>query len=730
MRTHRTLVRLVVALAPILFAGTRGEAGEDPSIDPRARILAIELRRGPVASLDPWLASTADPSLRRRAIRALGRIGSDAAPRLRALLEGDEEPERVLALWAAGIVQSVDLAPSVRAHASSPDPVLRAAAAAALGWCNDRGVLDDLGPLLLDADPRVRAAALTGLARGGDEGALERVVSCIDDDAAEVRAAAWHAAWRLASRRAEAIRASGSRWAGAEAFVGRLVREHGADAARRVDLVRVIAPLLSPSARLADPDDDARLGHLLAPRAGDPRGDQEVLSRIVASRSGETVDGLLERYLTDTNLVTRDQAIDVLAASAALERDALVRSALRRETDARLADRLRRIEPRRASRSWIWDERFAGSDEVEDAALREGTALRLEWPSDDLGPPPSSWSIDAAERGLHEDATWMAVFDEASRRAARGGDDDVGKAREAWLASFLGSAALLERRPYVLAFALGTVEAIYGDEVDAAAHALAVDLAAQEVPHDEVERGLVGALAARSAATKDEAREAFLRHLERLASSARSAFARAAARDALARAGRQDLPRGGAANDWRGLPRPEEPLAAWGVASEGGPLDESEILRIAGWIVHAQPRVVIETTVGPIALELDAEAAPVHAVALVLAAHGGLYTGSRWHRLVPGFVIQGGDPHGHGAGNAGYTIPDEVSPQAFARGVLGMPKSVKDDGGCQLFLMLGDYAPLDERYTAYGRVVGSMAAVDALRIGDRIVGCRLEVEDR
>jgi cyclophilin family peptidyl-prolyl cis-trans isomerase len=59
-----------------------------------------------------------------------------------------------------------------------------------------------------------------------------------------------------------------------------------------------------------------------------------------------------------------------------------------------------------------------------------------------------------------------------------------------------------------------------------------------------------------------------------------------------------------------------------------------------------------------------------------------------------------------------------------------MPKSVKDDGGCQLFIMHSAYHPLDERYTCYGRVVRGMSAVDAIRVGDRIRSARIVYGDR
>ncbi|TVL96741.1 MAG: peptidylprolyl isomerase, partial [Candidatus Brocadia sp. WS118] len=118
-------------------------------------------------------------------------------------------------------------------------------------------------------------------------------------------------------------------------------------------------------------------------------------------------------------------------------------------------------------------------------------------------------------------------------------------------------------------------------------------------------------------------------------------------------------------------------------------------------------------------------AAPVHSVALLLAAQAGIYDGTRWHRVVANFVIQGGDPHGHGAGDAGYSLPDEITTLRFVRGALGMPKGPKDTGGCQVFVMHSAYRPLDGRYTCYGRVVAGLEAVDRIRVGDRILRARI-----
>jgi peptidyl-prolyl cis-trans isomerase B (cyclophilin B) len=184
----------------------------------------------------------------------------------------------------------------------------------------------------------------------------------------------------------------------------------------------------------------------------------------------------------------------------------------------------------------------------------------------------------------------------------------------------------------------------------------------------------------------------------------------------------------GAQNDWEGLPRPKAPLLGVELGGTGPRLTEGEILRLADAIREQRVRVVLATTAGAFTVEVDAEAAPADAVGFVLAAHGGTYDGTRWHRVVPNFVIQGGDPYGHGGGACGYAMPDEITDHRFVRGALGMPKDApRDTGGCQLFFMHTAYRPLDGRYSCYGRVVAGMDAVDKIRVGDRIVSTRLAV---
>jgi cyclophilin family peptidyl-prolyl cis-trans isomerase len=253
-----------------------------------------------------------------------------------------------------------------------------------------------------------------------------------------------------------------------------------------------------------------------------------------------------------------------------------------------------------------------------------------------------------------------------------------------------------------------------------------VALGHAEVP--DVAQELAQALAALAAleGTAPETKVRVIEALRRLLAHP-SAFARRAVREALRSLGVEDVPDEGTddANAWRGLPRPRGPVLGLELEGESPWLGPSEILRLADRIREERPRILFQTTAGAFTVELEPDAAPVHSVSLLLAAQAGLYDGTRWHRVVPSFVIQGGDPHGHGAGGGGWTVPDEITGLSFVRGALGMPKSVKDDGGCQVFVMHTDYRPLDGRYTCYGRVVSGMETVDLIRVGDRILGTRL-----
>src|SRR5690606_4759711 len=116
------------------------------------------------------------------------------------------------------------------------------------------------------------------------------------------------------------------------------------------------------------------------------------------------------------------------------------------------------------------------------------------------------------------------------------------------------------------------------------------------------------------------------------------------------------------------------------------------------------PRAFIETRRGIIEVQLDLMAAPLTVATFVEQVRSGFFNGLRIHRLVPGFVIQTGDPRGDGMGGPGYTRRDERSPEPFLRGSIGMARAGFETGGSQWFITTAPQPHLDTQYTNFGRV--------------------------
>lgn len=127
---------------------------------------------------------------------------------------------------------------------------------------------------------------------------------------------------------------------------------------------------------------------------------------------------------------------------------------------------------------------------------------------------------------------------------------------------------------------------------------------------------------------------------------------------------------------------------------------------------------VVETTKGTFTFALLSEVAPYTCQSFVNLAQSGYFNGLSFHRVVPDFVIQGGDPHGDGWGGPGYAIRDELSPEPYTRGAVGMALGGPDTGGSQWFVMHGYQPHLDTRYPVWGRIVSGQEVVDAIQVGD------------
>ncbi len=132
------------------------------------------------------------------------------------------------------------------------------------------------------------------------------------------------------------------------------------------------------------------------------------------------------------------------------------------------------------------------------------------------------------------------------------------------------------------------------------------------------------------------------------------------------------------------------------------------------------PQVTIETDRGNLVVQLYATEAPLTVAAFLSLVERRYFDGSRWHRVVPDFVAQDGDPRGDGWGGPGFALRDEVNPIRYEVGTMGMALSGPDTGGSQFFITHSAQPHLDGTYTVFGRVVQGLDVLAAITQGDRI----------
>ena len=123
----------------------------------------------------------------------------------------------------------------------------------------------------------------------------------------------------------------------------------------------------------------------------------------------------------------------------------------------------------------------------------------------------------------------------------------------------------------------------------------------------------------------------------------------------------------------------------------------------------------MDTTMGKIIIELYPKIAPGHVNSFVFLARQGYYDGVIFHRVIKGFMLQGGDPTGTGMGGPGYKLKAEFNDMKHTRGILSAARSQDpDSAGSQFFLMHADYPSLDGKYTGYGKIIEGMDTVDKI----------------
>jgi peptidyl-prolyl cis-trans isomerase B (cyclophilin B) len=158
-------------------------------------------------------------------------------------------------------------------------------------------------------------------------------------------------------------------------------------------------------------------------------------------------------------------------------------------------------------------------------------------------------------------------------------------------------------------------------------------------------------------------------------------------------------------------------------------LEALVLLVLVGLAVHAEtakaaePKAIIDTKFGTIEITFFPDKAPKHVENFVKLAQSGFYNGTIFHRVIPGFMIQGGDPHTkdkentaqYGTGGPGYRVQAEFNDRLHVRGIVSMARSQDaDSAGSQFFIMVADAPSLNGKYTVFGQVIKGMDVVDKI----------------
>ena len=165
---------------------------------------------------------------------------------------------------------------------------------------------------------------------------------------------------------------------------------------------------------------------------------------------------------------------------------------------------------------------------------------------------------------------------------------------------------------------------------------------------------------------------------------------------------------------------------AWGsatpIATGRTPADYRDVARrwLAPALAGTNPHVFLETDRGTLDIEVLPAEAPMTAAAFLVLVERRFFDGMRWHRVVPNFVVQDGDPRGDGWGGPGFVLRDEINPVRYETGTVGIALSGPDTGGSQYFITHSAQPHLDGTYTIFGRVTGASGILDAIGQGDRI----------
>ena len=167
------------------------------------------------------------------------------------------------------------------------------------------------------------------------------------------------------------------------------------------------------------------------------------------------------------------------------------------------------------------------------------------------------------------------------------------------------------------------------------------------------------------------------------------------------------------------------------VASFGAMLGLVLCLGGRGLAADLENTLYLDVPAGRVVIEMRPDLAPIHVAHIKELVRRGFYDGTPFHRVIDGFMVQGGDPTGTGSGGSGHPIKAEFSSEHHARGVVSMARtSDPNSADSQFFIMLADNPGLDGQYTIWGKVVSGMDHVDAIKKGDSAANGMVRNPDR
>lgn len=697
MRTAALLASLALACSQSGDGARMADAAPNTSAI-RAELVRWEALRDGVRL--EALARHGDVAVRRRALLALGRVGG---------------------ALAAG---------ALRRALADPHEEVRTEAARGLGLLGDdaTGALAQAYP---KATPRARPIVLESLGRAGGDAALPVLSEALDDKEALTRASA-----------ARALGALGYRKKAIGPEVRAKLLAHAGDAEAQVRYAVTYALLReTPSPR------DAAVEAVLVRLAMDQDPEVRALAIRALSARGVPKDDVFRHALDDGDWRVRVQAVRALSGEPGTPRfrevlaDWLTREwSGVAELEARLLgpgvhpilEGLERLGPyaKEAPIQRLATALFLSTD------VRESTERQRYTPT-------VLHTIDAVNCGAA--ALWVRGGGAIAKLLSCGEDSGAGwppfKRREL-LAQVVGEGAggTLDARVALLRTLAQDPDArVRAAAISAAgtlADARAAKLLAQalgdanvalagsaaEALAQAVEKGTFTDQATLDAlvlrAEKDDTADvelrltwlAALRAAKVPAAQGLCARAHADAHPALREEGRACLLALTGTDPGSGPPAPSPPLPPF---APGAPSAEPVVLAVA-------------TSKGHFVMELFPEVAPWNVATLTALAHKGFYAGTLWHRVVPDFVVQGGDPTGSGWGGPGFVVPAEPSGLHYERGTVGIADAGKDTGGSQFFVAHSRAPHLDGRYTIVGRVTEGMEVVDALLVGDTLLGVKVK----